>query len=133
MTSTQNPFVPPPLHELEAEVMEVVWERGEVSVREVMRAVNDSAPKDRAYTTYMTILTRLQTKRMLERRRLGKTDHYRATCPRDDYLDLRARTELAAVVDQYGEVALTHIARQMATLDPQRRRALQRLAREKRP
>jgi predicted transcriptional regulator len=109
--------------------MEAVWERGEVSVREVMKALNDSAPKERAYTTYMTILTRLHGKRMLERRRAGKTDYYRAAYTRDEYVDLRAQTELEAVVDQYGEVALAHIARQMAALDPRRRRALQRLAR----
>jgi hypothetical protein len=50
---------------------------------------------------------------------------------RDQYADMRARAELESVVDQYGDVALTHIARQMAALDPQRRRALQRMARAK--
>jgi hypothetical protein len=44
--------VPPQLHELEAEVMHVVWERGEASVREVMEALNGTAAKERAYTTY---------------------------------------------------------------------------------
>ena len=120
---------PPPLHELETAVMEVVWERGEVSVREVMQALNADAPKGRAYTTYMTIMTRLDTKGMLERRREGKTDFYRPTHTRDRYSDLRARAEVESVVDEYGDVALAHIARQMAALDPRRRRALQRLAR----
>ena len=32
---------PPPLHELESEVMEVVWERVEASVRDVMQALNE--------------------------------------------------------------------------------------------
>jgi predicted transcriptional regulator len=121
--------VPPPLHELEAEVMAVVWERGESSVREVMQALNADTPKERAYTTYMTIMARLDAKGMLERRRQGKTDLYTATCARGQYADLRARAELESVVNQYGDVALAHIARQMAALDPGRRRALQRLAR----
>jgi predicted transcriptional regulator len=119
------------LHELESEVMEVIWERGETSVRGVMETLNFNAGKERAYTTYMTIMARLDAKGMLERRRQGKTDLYTPVYPRETYADLRARAELAAVVDQYGEVALTHIARQMAALDPQRRRALQRLARGK--
>jgi predicted transcriptional regulator len=123
--------VPPPLHELEAEVMEVVWERGESSVREVMRALNAGAPRERAYTTYMTIMTRLDAKGMLDRRRQGKTDLYTPAYARDHYADMRARAELESVVSQYGEVALAHIARQMAALDPQRRRALQRMARGK--
>ena len=122
---------PPPLHELEAEVMEVVWERGEASVRDVMQELNADAPKERAYTTYMTIMARLDAKEMLERRRQDRTDFYTPIYARDQYADLRARAELDAVVDHYGEVALTHIARQMAALDPQRRRALQRMARGK--
>ena len=123
--------VPPALHELETEVMEVVWERGESSVRDVMEALNAGAPKERAYTTYMTIMARLDAKGMLERRRQGKTDLYRSAYVRDEYADMRARAELQSVVNQYGDVALAHIARQMAALDPQRRRALQRMARGK--
>jgi predicted transcriptional regulator len=121
--------VPPALHELEAEVMEVVWERGESSVRDVMQALNAGAPKERAYTTYMTIMSRLDAKGMLERRRQGKTDLYTSAYVRDEYADMRARAELESVVNQYGDVALAHIARQMAALDPRRRRALQRMAR----
>ena len=122
--------VPPPLHELEAEIMDQVWERGEASVREVMEALNASADRARAYTTYMTIMARLDSKGLLERRRRGKTDLYTPRYARDQYVDLRARAELDSFVDQFGDVALAHIARQMAGLDPRRRRALQRLARE---
>jgi predicted transcriptional regulator len=122
---------PPALHELEAEVMEAVWESGEASVREVMEALNTGASKERAYTTYMTIMARLGAKGLLERRRQGKTDLYTPTYTREEYADLRARAELDSIVDQFGELALAHIARQLSELDPQRRRALQRLAREK--
>ena len=122
--------VPPPLHELEAEVMDQVWERGEASVREVMEALNASADRARAYTTYMTIMARLDSKGLLKRRRQGKTDLYTPRYARDQYVDLRARAELDSFVDQFGDLALAHIARQLAGLDPQRRRALQRLARE---
>jgi predicted transcriptional regulator len=129
--TTEVTKTPPQLHELEREVMEEVWHRGEVSVREVMEAVNPCAPKQRAYTTYMTVMARLEGKGMLERRRNGKTDYYRPLYMRDEYTDLRAGAEVDSIVDQFGEVALAHIARQMAQLDPQRRRALQRIARAK--
>jgi predicted transcriptional regulator len=122
---------PPPLHELEAEVMGEVWEHGETSVRQVMQALNADADKQRAYTTYMTIMARLDGKGLLARRREGKTDLYTPRYTREEYADLRARAELDSIVDQFGELALAHIARQLAELDPQRRRALQRLAREK--
>jgi BlaI family transcriptional regulator, penicillinase repressor len=120
---------PPPLHGLEAEVLEVVWHRGEASVREVMETLNAGGAKPRAYTTYMTIMSRLGAKGLLRRRRAGKSDFYRPVYTRPEYADRRARAELDSMVDQYGEVALAHMARQVAALDPQRRRALQRLAR----
>src|SRR3954462_15126176 len=71
--------IPPPLHELEAEVMDGVWDANapEVTVREVMEALNARAAAPRAYTTYMTIMRRLDEKGVLSRRREGKTDLYR--------------------------------------------------------
>jgi len=128
--STDSPWdTPPLLHELEGAVMEEIWRHGEMSVREVMDALNVRGPRNRAYTTYMTILARLYGKGLLERRREGKTDFFRAAYSRDRYADLRARAAIDSVVEQFGDVALTHIARQMARLDPQHRRSLQRLAR----
>jgi hypothetical protein len=75
--------VPPPLHELEAEVMEELWKSGEAPVRTVMDALNKGTSKKRAYTTYMTIMARLHRKGMLVRRREGKTDFYAPSYDRD--------------------------------------------------
>ena len=50
---------PPALYELESEVMEEVWRQGRTNVRAVMVALNKKRRKDRAYTTYMTIMARL--------------------------------------------------------------------------
>jgi predicted transcriptional regulator len=110
--------------------MEQLWRAGESSVRTVMDALNRVAAKPRAYTTYMTIMARLHKKGLLNRRREAKTDYYAPAYARDDYLALRSRSEVAALVDQYGDVALSHFAQQMAELDPARRRALQRQARK---
>jgi predicted transcriptional regulator len=123
--------LPPPLHEVEAEIMDAVWDRGEASIREVMEDLNAKSAKPRAYTTFMTVMARLDRKGVLTRRREGKTDIYRPAFTREEYVDLRAQAEVASLVDQFGEVALGHFARQMAQLDPDRRRALQRLARER--
>jgi predicted transcriptional regulator len=120
----------PPLHELESEVMEEIWESGESSVRSVMNALNARPGPPRAYTTYMTIMARLHKKGVLDRRREGKTDYYAPKLSRDEYMSARARTEVEELVDEYGDIALSHFAKQVADLDPARRRALQRLARE---
>src|ERR1700676_2075686 len=119
----------PPLHELEAEVMEELWAQGEAPVRSVMDALNKRTSKKRAYTTYMTIMARLHKKGVLDRRREGKTDFYAPRLDRDEFMALRSRAEVEGLVAQYGDVALSHFAQQVASLDPARRRALERLAR----
>jgi len=109
--------------------MEVLWDLGEGSVRAVMDELNARAETPRAYTTYMTMLGRLHNKGLLTRRREEKTDIYRPVHTREAYADLRAQVEVAAVIDAFGDVALGHFARQVAGLDPERRAALQKLAR----
>jgi predicted transcriptional regulator len=128
--NSPSPPALPPLHELEAEVMEELWSQQEATVRTVMDALNKRTSKPRAYTTYMTIMARLHKKGVLDRRREGKTDLYAPALDRDEFMALRAGAEVEGLVAQYGEVALSHFARQVASLDPVRRRALQRLARE---
>ncbi len=119
---------PPALHELETEVMDELWTSGEAPVRAVMNALNKRASKERAYTTYMTVMARLHTKGLLDRHRKGKTDFYQPVLSREEFLERRARSEVEALVDEFGDLALTHFARQMSQIDPKRLRALQRLA-----
>jgi predicted transcriptional regulator len=122
---------PPPLHELESEVMEEMWRLERATVRELMEAINARSRKARAYTTFMTIMARLDGKGLLERKREGKTDVYWPRMDREAYLEARAQAEVQQLVDDYGDLALVHFARAMRTLDPARVRALRRLAARK--
>lgn len=112
--------------------MEELWRSDGGPVRAVMEALNASARKPRAYTTYMTVMARLRKKGLLKRRRDGKTDFYWPVMSRDEYRDARARDDVKAIVDDYGDLALAHFARQMERLDPKRREQLRRLARRDR-
>jgi predicted transcriptional regulator len=118
----------PPLHELEAEVMEEVWRQGSVTVRDVLHALNERSEKQRAYTTIMTILARLERKGVLERQKQGKGFIYTPRATRDEYLELRAQAEVEALVGEFGDVALVHFAREVAKLDATRRKKLRLLA-----
>lgn len=109
--------------------MDEMWRSGEATVRQVLDALNARSPKERAYTTVMTIMQRLDEKGMLARRREGKTDVYRPTITHEDYLDARAQLQVGELVQEFGDVALVHFAAQMAKLDPKRREQLRRLAR----
>jgi predicted transcriptional regulator len=129
MPRSRAPKPPPVLHELEAEIMEDVWRRGEpTTVKEVMDALNRKAKPPRAYTTYMTVMRRLNDKGLLTRRRSGRADTYTAALTRDEYQERRAGAEVRDLVDQFGDTALVHFARSLSALDPVQQRRLRRLA-----
>jgi predicted transcriptional regulator len=119
---------PPALHELEAEIMEEVWRRGEATVKHVVEALNRKAKQPRAYTTYMTVMQRLDEKGLLNRTRSGRSDIYTPTLSREEYQELRAGAQVQGLVDEFGDMALAHFAKSLQTLDPARRRQLRRLA-----
>src|ERR1700754_2661287 len=119
---------PPPLHELESEIMEEMWGRPEATVRDVQEALNARAEKTRAYTTLLTVMTRLDSKGMLVRRRAGRLDVYAPRMSRDDYLEARAEAQVAALVDDFGDLALAPFARHVDRLDPARLEELRRMA-----
>ena len=83
------------LTKFELEVMELLWDLKEASVREVQEAIHER--KRPAYTTVQTIFTRLEEKRAVRRtRKIGnaylfeplieRTSVYRRMI--DDFLDL---------------------------------------------
>ena len=60
------------LGSLESELMERIWRRGEISVREV----HGEFATRLAYTTVMTTMDRLYKKGLLQRRKVGKAYYY---------------------------------------------------------
>ena len=119
---------PPPLHELETEIMEELWDRGEASVRDVLDALNARRTPARAYTTILTVMQRLHEKELLRRERRGRLHVYVPVLSREQYAEARAEAEVGALVSEYGDVALAHFARHMSELDPKRREQIRRLA-----
>ena len=78
---------------LEAEIMDVVWDTGEVTVRDVHRTLGMARPL--AYTTVMTTLGRLADKGLVRRIEVQPAHHYVALVSRDQY----ARSTVKSVVD----------------------------------
>ena len=124
-------MTPPPLHELEAKVMDAIWAHGSTraTVRDILDVVNVREDRPLAYTTIMTIMARLHRKGILERELDGRTNVYRARYSREQYMEARAAAEVQALVNEFGETALLHFTRQVQSLDPKRREALRRIAR----
>ena len=72
--------VSPALGKLEREVLEEVWRRGEVSVREIHVSFGENT----AYTTLMTTLDRLYKKHLLARRKDGRAFLYSPRVSREE-------------------------------------------------
>jgi predicted transcriptional regulator len=80
-----NPVLSP-LGHLEENVMEIVWTRGESSVR----TVTDHLSRPLAYTTVMTTLDRLYKKGLLDRRKSDRAFLYSARLSREQWDRARA-------------------------------------------
>lgn len=116
---------------LEARVMQAVWQ-DQVPETFVVRDVQARMPR-LAYTTVMTILTRLARKGVLQSEALPgqRAYRYRAAVTPDQFLVQATRQQVGLLVDRYGEVALAAFADRLDHLTVDQRRALKKLAEEK--
>ncbi|MBI2983931.1 MAG: BlaI/MecI/CopY family transcriptional regulator [Chloroflexi bacterium] len=111
---------------LEAAVMERLWKRGSATVRDVVQDLGRT--RALAYTTVMTIMTRLHVKGLLERVRDGKTYVYRPAFSRAEHRERLSRDLVRGLVDEFGEVALAHFAAELDGVDASHRAALRKIA-----
>jgi predicted transcriptional regulator len=70
----------PALSEAQLEIMHLVWERGEVTVRDVWSVLGERRAVAR--NTVLTLMDRLEKKGWLKRRAEGQTHYYTAAVPR---------------------------------------------------
>jgi predicted transcriptional regulator len=109
---------------LESRVMAIAWKaRRPLTVREVVDALG--APKP-AYTTVMTVMSRLAEKSLLRREPAGKAYTYAARYSEHEFLERAARRSVRKLVEDFGEVALAQFA---AELDRSNAGAFERLRR----
>ena len=101
---------------LEARVMAIVWRTHRpVTVRDVVEALGDPQP---AYTTAMTIMSRLAEKRILRRKPVGKAYAYEARLTEEALLARSAQRSIRRLVEDFGDVALAQFADELDRAKP---------------
>ena len=101
--------------------MDAVWRAGEpVAVREVVDELNDHRSEPLAYTTVMTVMSRLADKEVLARRKVGRGYVYEANAPD------AAGIAVKDVLRTYGDAAVAHFVDEAQT-DPALLQRLRRL------
>lgn len=117
------------LGELEAAIMRRVWIRGEATVRDVLEDLS-ADHRILAYTTVMTVMSRLESKRLLDRELAGKTYTYRPALSEQEFLRQIAAQQVRGVIATFGDIAIAQFLSEIDQLTPERRRMLEQLAKE---
>jgi len=96
------------LTKAEEEVMLILWDLGEATVRDVIDKLEEP---DTPYTTVSTVIRVLEKKGFVQHRAIGNTYLYRPAVDKDDYV----RNSLSGLLNKYFEGSFTNLASFFAT------------------
>ena len=109
------------LGDLERAAMEVLWETGPATARQVAERLAD---RGLAYTTWLTVLTRLEGKELLRKEKSGRAHVYAPVASREDHIAVLMQQALGQADDR--EAALQHFVRSVSPAEADAlRRALE--------
>ncbi len=115
---------------LESEIMEVVWELDEVTVRDVHDRL--SATREIAYTTVMTTLGRLTDKSLLRRHESQPAHHYAPLVTRDQYAHSTVKSVVDWLIGHFPDPAVAYFLDRVEKEDEEVIRHLRRAIDERR-
>jgi len=120
------------LHDLEADVMDVVWSRNldRFAVGDVLRVLERR--RDIAYTTVMTTLGRLHEKGLLAREKDGKRYVYSPHMTREDFLQDTAREVLDGLGAASAQHALALLGEKVSEASPDELDEIEQMVRRRR-
>ncbi len=118
------------LGDLGASVMEVLWRRRAASIREVWDEVKARRPV--AFNTVMTVMNRLVDKGLLRREERRGSYRYSPRVDRQTFLARVSHDVAAALIHEFGDVAVAQFVAVLQEADPEKLAALERLIRERR-
>lgn len=118
------------LGDLQAHVMAIFWRRESATVREVVDELNEGRKRKLAYTTVLTLVSRLWSRGLLARDPDGRGYRYRPARTRDELLGDFSDELIDRLLSDFGEIAVARLGAKLDELDPSRERRL-REARER--
>lgn len=117
------------LGKLEKEAMEIIWQKKEpVTVRFVFETLSEK--RKVAYTTIMTIMSRLAEKGVLQRVELGKAYVYQPKFSKDKFLSKVTKQIIKNFVSSFGEIAVAHFAQELEKIPANKKKKLLKMLKE---
>ena len=105
LTDDQVSVLRTTLGPLEIRVMEIIWENGDVTVQQVLDELNQEH-RDYAYTTIMTVMSRLANKGLLHREPSGRFYTYKPVFDPDELMTHFSSKAVEEVLKDFGELAI---------------------------
>lgn len=118
------------LGELELAVMTIVWDRQLATVSDVLKTLQQAEGRQLAYTTVMTILSRLTEKGWLVAEKRGRAFSYRAVHSRQEAEAAAVSSVVRALLEDFGDVVVTQFVKELDDLDANQLARLAKLADE---
>lgn len=119
-----KPAIEKLLGELELTIMEIAWQAGDVTVRDVLEQLAPVRPL--AYTTVMTIMNRLVDKGLLTRTLSERTGVYHIAQTREDFVQNQAGQRIRSLLEDFGDVAVAQFLKALDPQDVEKQAALER-------
>ncbi len=118
------------LGDLESAVMRVVWERGQATVAEARQALEPE--RSLAYTTVMTVMSRLANKGLLRRQKEGRSYVYRPAVAQDEVAGRLLSSLVGRLYGGSPAHAIAYLIEAEPAVDDQELARLEELIRRKR-
>lgn len=111
------------LGELESEIMEIIWrQKDAVAVKDITEIL--SKKRQIAYTTVMTIMTRLANKGVLIRHLSGPSYLYKPKVTKEQFIARAVHGIFSSAVSTLGEEVLAHFVKEIQKISPKKRQEL---------
>lgn len=105
------------LGELESAVMEIIWQEEKATVRDMLKLI---APKRKlAYTTIMTVMTRLVEKGILSREEQENGTYlYKPRYTREEFYAQTSKNIFMTLIANFGQAAIAQFIGALEEMDP---------------
>lgn len=118
------------LGDLETDIMEIIWEKGEITVRQVYEKLKEK--REIAYTTVMTVMSRLADKGLLVKIKVGAAFVYRATSSRQEFTQSTVKKVVNELLKDFTAPVISQFVESLGDEQPEKMEELARLIEEKR-
>ena len=119
------------LGDLQAAVMAILWQRESATVREVAEELNQKQKRTLAYTTVLTLVSRLWSRGLLSREPEGRGFRYRAARSRDEFLADLSDQLIDRLFADFGTIGVARIGERLNQLAAKENAKLVRSRRRK--